>query len=61
MKANRLLIAATCFLAASLLNFCLAFVGDSNNFAARIVDGFVFLVCLFFAWREWNKQKQSNG
>lgn len=59
MKANRILIAAIWFLAAAVANFGLAFMGNGNNFGIRMLCGILFLVCLFLAWREWNKQRET--
>lgn len=60
MKTKRLWIAGICFFAAAAVNFCLAFMGNGDNFGIRILDGIFFSVGIFLAWREWNRQKQDN-
>ena len=59
MKANRSLIAGICLLAAAIVNFCLAFKGNGNDFAIRIFDGIFFSVGVFLTWKEWKKRKQE--
>lgn len=57
MKATRALVAGLCLSAGAVVQFCLAFSGNS---AERILSGGLFASAAFIAWREWDRERAVN-
>ncbi len=54
MKVTRALAAGLCLSAGAVLQFWLAFSGNS---ASRILCGGLFAGAAFIAWSEWNRER----
>lgn len=58
MTETRMFIAGLCLSAGAAVQFWLAFSGNS---AGRILNGVLFSVVAFIAWREWNKERKCES